>query len=224
MKNRQGLTIAALIIAIVGLSIGFAAFSNTLSISSGASVNPSDANFVVQFSKLSGSDATGDQNPITPDNASYGVNGLIPTSNKRTLTGLKATFTAPGQSVTYSFYTKNAGALKAYLTSVNFAEVATGVTKQCTAKAVQSPATPATQSLVNAACNGISLTVTLGSESFTQTTARAAFTTATAHDLDAGDYETVTVVIAYAANSAQADGDFDVTFGDVTLNYSSVAS
>ena len=142
--------------------------------------------------------------------------------------GLKATFTAPGQSVTYSFYTKNAGALKAYLTSVNFAEVSTGVTKTCTAKSVQSPATLATDSLVQAACSGISLTVSLGptgsAESFTSTTARSSFTTATAHDLNADAYEQVVVVIAYAANSAQADGDFDVTFGDVTLNYSSVAS
>ena len=54
MKNRQGLTIAVLIVAIVGLSIGFAAFSNTLTISSSASVNPSDENFIVQFSKIPG--------------------------------------------------------------------------------------------------------------------------------------------------------------------------
>ena len=62
MKNRQGITIAALIIAIVGLSIGFAAFSNTLTISSSATVNPCDENFIVQFSKYSDSDATGELN------------------------------------------------------------------------------------------------------------------------------------------------------------------
>ena len=30
--------------------------------------------------------------------------------------------------------------------------------------------------------------------------------------------------IEYADGSAQADGDFDVAFGDITLNYSSVAN
>ena len=69
--------------------------------------------------------------------------------------------------------------------------------------------------------------IRLGSEDFTATTARASFATATAHDLEkngeTGDNEAVTVTIAYAANASQADGDFDVAFGDVTLNYSSVA-
>ena len=40
MRRNQSVTIAALIIAIVGLSIGFAAFSNTLTIRSSATVTP----------------------------------------------------------------------------------------------------------------------------------------------------------------------------------------
>ncbi|MBQ6547264.1 MAG: hypothetical protein IJL74_04640 [Bacilli bacterium] len=231
-KDRRArvIAIAALLVGVVGLSLGFAAFTNTLTIKSSAEVVVDSSVFNVVFSKQSGSVVDGSVTPtLSPANgpASFtGANATITNSGTGApkIEGLKATFTAPGQSVTYSFYTKNAGALKAYLTSVNFAEVTTGATKTCTAKSVQSPATPATASLVAAACNGISLTVTLGSESFTQTTARNAFTTATAHDLEADGYETVTVVIAYAAGSAQADGDFDVAFGDVTLNYSSVAS
>ena len=232
-KDRRArlMAIAALLVGVIGLSLGFAAFSNVLTIKSSAEVNV-DANALnVDFSSQSASVVDGTVTPtLTPSTGApagfSGDNATIDNSaaGAPKIEGLHAVFTNPGQSVTYTFYTKNIGALKAYLTNVNFAEVATGVTKQCTATAVTSPATPATDSLVQAACAGISLTMTLGSEPFTATTARASFATATAHDLDVNASEQVTVVISYAAGSAQADGDFDVTFGDITLNYSSVAS
>ena len=236
-KDRRAriIAIAALLVGVVGLSLGFAAFTNTLTIQSSAEVVVDDSVFNVDFSTQTASVQGGSVTPtLDPTNgpASF-TGGTANIDNSAAgapvIEDLHATFTAPGQSVTYTFYTKNAGQLKAYLTSVNFANVSgESATKVCTAKAVESPATPATQSLVNAACNGISLTVALGptatAESFTATTARSSFTTATAHDLDADAYEQVVVTIAYAANSAQADGDFDVAFGDVTLNYSSVAS
>ena len=222
-KDRRArvIAIAALLVGVVGLSLGFAAFSNTLTIKSSAEVVVDQSAFNVDFSKQSASVVDGTLSG-TPSPATNGPTAADATIDNSTagapqITGLKATFTEPGQSVTYSFYTKNAGALKAYLTNVNFASP----TKTCTAK------TGTTQSLVDSACAGISLTLTLGSEDFTATTARTSFATATAHDLEkngeTGDYEAVTVTIAYAANSAQADGDFDVTFGDITLNYSSVA-
>ncbi len=225
-KDRRArvIAIAALLVGVVGLSLGFAAFSNTLTIKSSAEVKVDNSVFNVDFSKVSASvqdgTVTPTLSPATGEPAAF-AGGAATIDNSGSgvavIKDLKATFVKPGESVTYNFYTKNAGALKAYLTNVAFATP----TKTCTAK------TGTTQTLVDSACQGISLTLTLGSESFTQTTARAAFTSATAHDLEkngeTGDYEAVTVVIAYAANSAQADGDFDVTFGDITLNYSSVA-
>ena len=237
-KDRRArvIAIAALLVGVVGLSLGFAAFTNTLTISSSAEVTVDDSTFNVDFSTQSasvqGGTVTPTLSPASGEPAAFtGANATIDNTpaGAPTITGLHATFAKPGETVTYTFYTKNAGAIKAYLTSVNFANVSgESATKKCTAKTVTSPATPATDSLVQAACNGISLTVALGptgsAESFTATKARAAFTTATAHDLEADAYEQVVVTIAYAANSAQADGDFDVAFGDVTLNYSSVAS
>ena len=220
-RRARVIAIAALLVGVVGLSLGFAAFTNTLTIKSSADVTADASVFNVDFSKQSASvvDGTvaGTPNPAT--NGPTAGDATIDNSaaGAAVIKDLHATFTAPGQSVTYSFYTKNAGALKAYLTNVTFASPA----KTCT------PDTGTTASLVTAACNGISLTVRLGSEDFTATTARASFATATAHDLEkngeTGDNEAVTVTIAYAANASQADGDFDVAFGDVTLNYSSVA-
>lgn len=220
-KDRKArvVAIAALLVGVVGLSLGFAAFTNTLTIKSSAEVKVDESVFNVDFSKSTSSVVDGSVTPtLDPTNGPAGFTGGAATiDNSKAgapeIKDLKATFTTPGQKVTYSFYTYNVGDLKAYLTGVNFASPA----KTCTAK------TGTTQSLVDAACNGISITLKLGSESFTESKARAAFTTATAHDLEKSGSEAVVVEITYAANSAVADGDFDVAFGDITLNYSSVA-
>ena len=220
-RRARVIAIVALLVGVVGLSLGFAAITNTLTIQSSAEVTVDSSKFNVDLSSQAGSVVDGTVTPsVTPTtDGPTGANATISnaTAGAPTITGLHATFTEPGQKVTYSFYTKNAGELAAYLTNVAFAEVTTGATKTCTAKS------GTTQSLVTQACSGITLTLTLGSESFTSTTARNAFTTATAHDLAVSASETVTVEIEYASGSAQADGDFDVAFGDITLEYSSVA-
>ena len=237
-RDRGGKVIAivALLIGVVGLTIGFAAFSNTLTIQSEAAVTPDASLFNVDFSNENAANTTAvstggvspSLSPSTPVTGFSGSTATIDNANSSgpVISNLKATFTAPGQSVTYEFYTKNIGELKAYLNSVNIANV-TGQssTKVCT-KVTEGKSSDqqATDSLVAAACNGISLSFTLGTESFSSTTARSGFTTATAHDLNSTASEKVTIVIAYAANSAQADGDFSVAFGDIQLVYGSVAA
>ena len=232
MKNKQGLTIAALIIAIVGLSIGFAAFSNTLTISSSATVNPSDENFIVQFSKYSDSDATGELNPITPTalTSDYGENGLIPDSNKKALQNLHATFTQPGQSVTYELYVRNTGAYVAYLKELAFAN-ATNATngetyKHCYAATTDSNNQPissenqATASLVTQACNGIGISVTIGTAS--NITPASASKSLNNQALAAnGGYVQATITITYANNAAYVDGPMEVEFGDISFTASS---
>ena len=234
MKNRQGLTIAALIIAIVGLSIGFAAFSNTLTISSSASVNPSDENFIVQFSKYSDSDATGELNPITPTalTSDYGENGLIPDSNKKKLQDLHATFTAPGQSVTYELYVRNTGAYVAYLKDLVFAnaEHATnGETyKHCYAATTREvngetkgipESKQATQTLVSAACQGISISVSIGAS--TNITPDSASKSLGNQALAANNgYVKATITISYTGDN-YVDGPMEVEFGDISFNASS---
>ena len=124
MKNKQGLTIAALIIAIVGLSIGFAAFSNTLTISSSASINPDDSILNIVWSSSSSSAATSDIVPTLNQNnvTGFDADDAEIVSNGKTLSNLNVEFTAPGQSVTYStnLYVYNAGQLQAQLTGIEF--------------------------------------------------------------------------------------------------------
>ena len=221
-KDQQAriMAIVGLLLGVVGLSLGFAAFSNTLTIKSSAEVVVDDSVFNVDFSSSSSSVVDDD---ITPTLNPTGVTGFTASNavidndnGDAVIKNLHAVFTAPGQEVTYSFFTKNAGELKAYLKSITFSNVSgESSTKICTAKS------GTTQSLVNTACTGITLTVTVGSEAFTGTTLRSAFANATAHDLNKDASETVEVRIAYETGSAQADGGFDVSFGDVTLLYSS---
>ena len=219
-KRARIIAIVSLLVGVLGLSMGFAAFSNTLTIKSSAEVTPDPSAFNVDFSKNANSVVDDDITPVLNPTGVTGFsasNGVIDNDHgDAVIKNLHAVFTAPGQEVTYSFYTRNAGSLKAYLKSVVFASLnEQSATKVCTAR------TNVSQTLVNTACTGITLTVTVGSESFTSTTLRNAFTTATAHDLNANGSEAVQIRIAYESGAAQADGGFDVAFGDITLLYTS---
>ncbi len=214
-RGTKVIAIVALLVGVVGLSIGFAAFSNTLTISSSAEVKPDASKFNVDFTSASSGEVS--TSPIvaaTKDPSTLvAADGTIDNSSDPTVTGLKATFTEPGQSVTYNFWAKNIGEYIAYLKSITIANATNSQTyKKCTAK------TGTTQSLVDTACNGISMTVQVGSEAATSSSVASI----TGHNLAIGDFDPIVVTISYASGSGIADGDFDVEFGDITLTYSSV--
>ena len=113
-RRARIITIIVLMIIISGLTIGFAAFTSVLSISSSANVTPNDATFSVKFSTLQNSL---NESQVVPSNASTGVeytNGKINNTSSPTLTNLSAVFTSPGQSVTYTVYARNEGEYTAY--------------------------------------------------------------------------------------------------------------
>lgn len=208
-NTYKAIAVVALVLGVVGVTLGYAAFSNTLTISSTADVTPDASKFNVDFSSASTDVETDPIVPtLTPNNVTgfTATNGTINNASDPTVTNIKASFTEPGQSATYSFYAYNAGEYVAYLNSLEFSG-----TKTCTAR------TGTTQSLVDTACNGISLTATVGSAGPTTTD----ITGITSHTLGIGAAEQVTIVISYASGSGIADGVFDVTFPDVVLTYAS---
>ena len=213
MKNKQGITIAALIIAIVGLSIGFAAFSNTLSISSSANVNPENTMNVV----FSSSNSDAETDPIVPTLNPNNVTGFTSTNGTivesgRTLSNLSAAFTAPGQSVTYNLYVYNDGPYVAYLTDLTMGSIS------CDAIPQQNESDNATDSLVEAACRGMSVSVTIGTVTLTSSGSL------NNQSLQAnGGYVNASVTISYAEGSSYVDGPMSVTIGDITFAASSVA-
>ena len=210
-RSAKIIAIVALCVAVVGLSIGFASFSNNLKIESSAKVSPNQNDFDVNFSASNTSELDGTVSAVGTNSAT-GEDATIDNSASPTITGLKANFTEPGQKVTYSFYAHNAGKYDAYLNDVTYANVSgKTATKVCSAGA----GTDAT--MVEAACNGISVSVKVGSETYT-----GSVDSITNHALDIDAYEEVIVTIEYKSTAARADGDFEVAFGDIILTYDSV--
>ena len=225
MKNKQGLTIAALIIAIVGLSIGFAAFSNTLTISSSASVNPDENTFNVVFSSSSNSVAT---TSVVPTKNAAATSANITTTNAtisgRSLTNLSAEFTAPGQSVTYetNLYVYNAGQLQAQLTGITFNNATDSNTyKKCAAIEQQNESATATESLVNAACEGISIKVTIGTADDVTPTTTGDKAHLNYQMLGVGASLPAKVTISYDEGASYVDGPMSVSFGRIDINATS---
>ena len=105
-KNRSSKVIAvvALCVAIVGLTLGFAAFSNTLNIESNATVNPTGETFSVNFSSSASAVETDLVIPTKNPTSLVAGNATINNAGSNPqITGLTATFTEPGQSATYIF-------------------------------------------------------------------------------------------------------------------------
>ena len=215
-KNRGSRIIAiiALIAAVTGLTLGFAAFSNTLNISSSANVNPDPDTFKILFSSHESELKTDKVVGKTPTNsdATAGEAEISNTGSTPVISGLTAGFIEPGTSVTYDFYVHNAGEYEGYLKSINFANVdGENNPKICTAVDPSNT----TASLVSKACEDISLTVKVGD-------ATATGTETNLNQLLVRKNSTpVTVTINYADNGNRADGDFYVEFGDISFTYSS---
>ena len=152
------LSIIALVVAITGMTIGFAAFSSTLTISSNASVTPNSDTFGVKFSTNKDSLVV---EPVTPSSKTNDItasDGVIDNSSNPTIKNLSATFTTPGQYVEYTFYARNEGEYTAYLNNINFIG-----NKTCKS------AVGTTKSLVDSACYSIKISAHVGGNVYTET-------------------------------------------------------
>jgi len=206
MRNSTGskyVIVFALLISVAALSLGFAALTSTLTIKSSATVSTSPENFKVELSTAANTTSSGSVN-ATLDPSSGGPTADAATLNATTISGIKAKFTNVGQTVTYTFYARNTGEFLAYLNSVNLGS------KTCTA------GTGTNQSYVNAACNGITMKVKVGTDEYSTSN-----TSITNKTLATGANVQVQVIVNYASNASTADGDFTVAFGDTTLIYGS---
>lgn len=196
------LSIIALVLAITGMTLGFAAFSTTLSISASAIVTPSSDDFKVVFSSSSTGVETNEIIPISGEAlaTSAKVNGL-------SLSDIQVSFSEPGQAILYEFYIYNAGKYDAYITDVNFGS------KTCVAE------DGTTESLMQQACDDIYLTVAgtnLSSVIISESTVFHNF------KLEPGESKWLEFGIQYPESGNRADGPFNISFDDVTFNVSTV--
>lgn len=204
-RKQKLLVIVALIVGIVSLSVGFAAFSESLNISSSASVTPSSDTFSVKFSTEKDSLVVEEVVPSSIYNATNVTNGIINNTNHPTITNLSASFSAPNQDVEYSFYIRNEGEYTAYLNNVNFIGDKTCVADVGT-----------TDSLVQQACESMKIVLNVDGNAYYDTTK------VSNKPLAPGESISVVVGLAYVDGGKYSDGSFKVTFPSISLVYSTI--
>lgn len=110
MEKERGakvIAIVALLIAVVGLTVGYAAYSSTLTINGTANVDP--ASWKVNFDYKNGTTS------LTGTTKGHATENTAPKLADTTISEFDVTLKAPGDSVTYNFLIKNSGTLNAKL-------------------------------------------------------------------------------------------------------------
>lgn len=204
-RKQKILLIFVLMLSIASLSIGFAAFSVSLNISSSANVSVNSDTFSVKFSTSQTSLVVGDVVASNKTNGITTTNGIIDNSTNPTIKGLTATFTSPGQYAEFTFYARNEGEYTAYLNNINFIG-----SKRCKAE----PGT--TDSLVQSACDYINITVNVGGITYIETTPIAG------HTLDKKNGEQIKIRLEYDSNGVSVDGSFSIKFPNIAFVYSTL--
>ena len=116
-REMKTLVIAALVISVVAIGVGFAAFSTTLQINGTATVNTAGKTWDVRFEKIekTGLSTEGvDSSTPTITNGTSGEN-----TTNAAISTITAAFTAPGQKLQYKITVKNAGTYDAKLTAAS---------------------------------------------------------------------------------------------------------
>jgi len=206
-NNRYSkyLAIIALLISVVGVSLGFAAFSNTVQIKATADVTPDQTQY--EGGILSTDPSDPEDGTVTPTTTG-GATADPATLTKDGIENIHVTFTEPGQSATYSFYGYNNSAFVSYLNDVTFGS------KSCAAKPNANGSTT-TDAYVQEACDDIVMYISVGpDDSFTETDHAV-----TGHTLASETSEPITVTIEYIDGGDTADGNFEVNFGTSTITY-----
>ena len=214
-RSFKIISVIALVIGVIGLTLGFAAFTSTLTIRSGAEVKPAGTMFNVDFSSTSGSvEASGIEPTVSSPNV-VATNATIDNTGNPTISGLDVTFTEPGQSATYEFYSYNGGEYPAYLDNIVYENVENSPNPK-----IYTPKPETNESLVSSVCSDIIVSVKVGDEPVTS----GSVSKIANHSLEKGSSEKIAITISYVKKDAQvlADGDFTVSFGNIVLDYSSV--
>lgn len=233
MEKQNGgkyIAIIALVIAVAGLSLGFAAFSTTLNIGSNATVQISDNEWNVGFAATS----SGDMAPLVTSTAQT-VNGVTSGSNNGVAKLMKYTFyqdtpaslsTEAGSKVEYSFFIKNEGRINASLASITFGSltceyIANAPTRsESDAMNTGTTVTAGTGTISASDCStmfNVSLTFGESPSGTVYTPSSDTFN----NTINAGASLPVklTIEATGSAPSTIPNGDFTVTLGNTTVNY-----
>lgn len=241
-RNRQTKIIAiiALVLAIAGMSLGFAAFSSTLSISSSASVNPNSSDFKIKIYGYTEQNMANMYNidSYTSEILGYGfdgntgiaINTMVSISNSSlTITGIDVQMTQPSDFYAFPFIIKNEGQYDAYF---DLSQLTDSTPLSCVAES------GTTESLVSVACDSILQLLGISTETGmeaelkfqnNQITEDEYFATVKEHQYTAGATGTIKLApeeclllligMEYNSEGNRADGPFSATFEDIKLEF-----
>ena len=223
------IAIVALVIGVVGLSVGFAAYSSTLNITSNANVEVTNSNdWNVGFG-----DAT--EMAGTTVATAKTVNGTTSSSNNGTLRMQKYTLeqgtaatlqNTNGSSVTYAFKIRNDGSIAANLGSIASQGITCRYNPNATGRTLEGDetssigkqVTPNADAEIANCANLFDVTLTINGTDYNLKSLPQSFTGTIA----AGASVDASLTIARNnATSVIVDGDFIVTLGDTTVVYGS---
>ena len=202
-RRKQMTTLSILLVAILVISVGFAAFSATLKINSKMTVNPDNTYFKVKFSSNAN---TLETNAIKASPENKGSDATIDNTSVPTISGISANFTVPGDTATYTFYVRNEGRYEAFLNSITLKD------KNC----IEAEGT--NSELAQHICDSITMSLSVGNITTSET-----MLDITGESLSPGESKQVTVTISYDENAEISDGPFTVEFGDISMYYATVS-
>ena len=236
-KKQKLIAIVALTISVLGLTLGFAAFSNTLTISSSATVTPDASDFKM---RVYGADTNNEdfadvsiesytlRNKSVPYSMEVdeplSMNDAVISEDGLTISNMSATFQNVGEGVVYHYAIKNEGKYDAYLDLSRYARLYDGVDSAavtCTARE------GTRQDLVDQTCENINYEMYFndadGNFMDGQHYINMNNNGINYLEIPAGSYIFLTVTISYTNNNdVFADGDFDVEIEDITFDFSTV--
>ena len=210
-NNSKIVAVAALVVAAIALSVGFAALSATLNISSDTNVTVHPATTFEANINYTGT-AT-----CTPSSANVTV-GNVGTLSGKNWSGIVVTLQEPGDSVTCEATITNASTFDGYLKSIT-----PDANISCDAASTDG----ASSDKVTAVCGEMEMTVGVGAtgtENVTPTITNSAHTGAsgisTSNNIAAnGGTHKAKVTIRYKTPGTLSDGDIKVTLPGISLGY-----
>ena len=232
-KSGKVIAIVALLFAVAGLSLGFAAYSTTLNITSDADVKLDAGSWDIGFSTVNSALTPGTKTGTLTGGLTGDAAGTLNLTQFVISQGTNATLrTTNGSKVEYNFYIVNNGKLDAYLNSVTMGNLScaylTGENR--TEDDGHTVVSNGTGTISDTDCRAMfTATLDIGNGTTTQTngtstTSGFGNTNKLAKPTSTPTYVPVKLTIAYvndsfAGLSTAPNGDFEVSLSDSTVVY-----
>ena len=212
-NNSKMIAVAALVVAVIGLSIGFAAFAATLTIENISATMTADNQFTAKVNYKSVAPTC----YVTGTSASISGSYNAGTVNGKLWNGISVPLTMSQKSITCEAEIENTSDYRAALDAITI-----GGTFTCQSVSASGTAGYATNATT--ICNGTQVTVTTsGATAIFTNASHDGLTGITGKGIASGASATVQVIIEYTGSVA-ADGDVAITIPTISMNYKSAAA